>query len=145
MKKYLVTSCVYMGLGLAFGVFFREFTKFNDFDGVTALGKMHLHALVLGMLFFLVAALLESKLSIRKSKLEKWFFITYNAGLGIFLTMLLVRGVCHVSGKILTDGASGAISGIAGMGHVALAAGLVLFFIILLKNCKKDENEGQNN
>ncbi len=139
MKKYLITSCVFMGLGLALGVFFREFTKFNDFTGVTSLGKLHLHSLVLGMLFFLVAAFTEAKFGLRKSKLEPLFFIPYIAGLGIFLCMLLVRGIFQVSGAKLTAGASAAIAGVSGIGHILIAVGLVVFFVILLKNCKADE------
>lgn len=141
MKKYLITACIYMGLGLAFGVFFREFTKLCDFTGVSSLGKMHLHTLVLGMAFFLITALFESRFKIRKSKLEKWFYVSYNVGLGIFLSMLLVRGICQVKKIVLSDGANGAISGIAGLGHILLAVGLVLFFIILFKSCKHDDKE----
>lgn len=128
-----------MGVGLALGVFFREFTKFNDFSGVTALGKAHLHALVLGMIFFLIAALSEDRFNLKNSKLERWFFIAYNVGLGIFLTMLLVRGICQVSMTTISEGASAAISGISGIGHILLACGLVLFFVILIKNCKNDK------
>lgn len=150
MKKYLITACVYMGLGLALGVFFREFTKFNGFTGVTALGKTHLHALVLGMAFFLIAAFAEDRFAVRGSKLERWFYLSYNTGLGIFLMMLLVRGICQVTEASLSDGANGAISGVAGIGHILIAIGLVLFFIILLKNCnavvkksQKPQNEEQ--
>ena len=32
------------------GVFYREFTKFNDFEGITMLGKVHTHLFLLGML-----------------------------------------------------------------------------------------------
>lgn len=141
MKKYIITSCVYMGLGLAFGVFFREFTKMNDFTGVTALGKLHLHALVLGMLFFLVTALTENKFGLKNSKLEKWFYVPYNVGMGIFLCTLLARGICQVSGVALSKGANGAISGIAGIGHALIAVGLIVFFVILLKNCKGKTDE----
>ncbi|MGN0813816.1 MAG: DUF2871 domain-containing protein [Candidatus Coproplasma sp.] len=139
MKKYLITSCVFMGVGLALGVFFREFTKIYGFTGVTSLGKLHLHALVLGMLFFLLVALAEDKFGLKKSKLEPWFFVTYVVGLSIFLVMLLVRGIFQVTGAELSSGASGAISGIAGIGHILLAAGLVLFFVIVLKNCKPNK------
>jgi len=130
-----------MAVGLALGVFFREFTKIYGFTGVTALGKTHLHALCLGMLFFLLVALLENKLSIRKSKLEKWFFITYNAGLGVTLCMFLTRGICQVTSAALSKGASSAISGIAGFGHMLIAAGLIIFFIILIKNSKACEKD----
>lgn len=141
MKKYIITSFVYTCLGLALGVFFREFTKFNSFTGVTALGKAHLHALVLGMTFFLIAALMEKQFNLKNSKLEKWFFITYNVGLGIFLTMLLVRGILQVTQTALTDGANGAISGIAGLGHILLATGLILFFLIIIKKCTPSKPE----
>ncbi len=137
MKKYLITSCVYMGLGLAFGVFFREFTKDCGFIGTSALGKMHLHALALGMMFFLIVAFTQDKFGLRKSKLEKWFYIPYNAGLGLTLIMLLVRGIVQVKGYNVS---SGAISGVAGIGHILLAAGLIIFFVILLKNCKTTKN-----
>lgn len=136
MKKYLITSCVFMGVGLVFGVFFREFTKVFDYTGVTALGKTHLHALVLGMIFFLLAAFAEDRLGLRKSKLEPWFYIIYISGLSLFLVMLSVRGIFQVTGAALTSGASAAISGVAGISHMMLAAGLVLFFVIILKNCK---------
>lgn len=122
-----------MGIGLALGVFFREFTKYYGFDGSSALGKLHLHALVLGMVFFIIAALTQDKLDLRKSKLERWFYILYNVGLGLTLCMLLVRGIIQVSGA---NASSGAISGVAGIGHIILASGLILFFVIVLKSLK---------
>ncbi len=137
MRKYLITSCVYMGLGLAFGVFFREFTKACGFTDTSALGKLHLHALALGMMFFLIVAFTQDKFNLKRSKLEKWFYIPYNVGLGMTLVMLLVRGIIEVKGYTVS---SGAISGVAGIGHMLLAAGLVIFFVIVLKNCKSTKN-----
>ncbi len=133
MKKYLITSCVYMVLGLCFGVFYREFTKANDFVGVTALGKLHLHTLVLGMFFFLLVALLEDRLSLRTSKLEPYFYYSYNIGMGIFLITLLVRGILQVTNQSISAGANSAIAGIAGIGHMTLTVGLVLFFVMLYR------------
>lgn len=133
MKKYLITSCVYMGLGLVFGVFYREFTKFHDFVGVTTLGKLHLHALVLGMFFFLIVTLLGDRFSFKTSKLEPYFYYTYNVGMGIFLLTLLIRGILQVTGSSISSGANSAIAGIAGIGHITLAVGLVLFFVILFQ------------
>lgn len=37
MKKYVNLTLVYAILAMAGGVFYREFTKFNDFTGRTAL------------------------------------------------------------------------------------------------------------
>lgn len=38
MKKYLNVSLIYAVAAMIGGVFYREFTKFNSFDGVTVLG-----------------------------------------------------------------------------------------------------------
>ena len=38
MKRYLDTSLVYAILAMVGGVFYREFTKFNDFTARTSLG-----------------------------------------------------------------------------------------------------------
>ena len=57
MKKYLNTALIYAIAAMAGGVFYREFTKYNDFTGVTALGKVHPHLFLLGMLVFLIVAL----------------------------------------------------------------------------------------
>ena len=46
MKKLFNLSFFYLILGLALGVFFREFTKFNNFTGITKLSSAHTHTLV---------------------------------------------------------------------------------------------------
>ena len=60
MKKCVNLALIYAAAGFAGGVFYREFTKWNGFDGVTSLGKVHTHLLLLGMMFFLLAGLLEA-------------------------------------------------------------------------------------
>lgn len=64
MKKLYNTTLFYAILGLAIGVFYREYTKFMAFDEVTVLGKGHGHALVLGFIFFLIVILLEKVFSL---------------------------------------------------------------------------------
>ena len=51
---------------MAGGVFYREFTKFNGYTGVTALGKVHTHLFLLGMLVFLVVALFATHNDLKK-------------------------------------------------------------------------------
>ena len=60
MKKYLNISLAYAIAAMAGGVFYREFTKLNRFDSVTALGKVHTHLFLLGMMMFLLVALFVS-------------------------------------------------------------------------------------
>lgn len=134
MQKLARASLSYMIIGLISGVYFREMTKFNDFDGWTQLSVVHTHTLILGMFFFLIVLILEKNFNLTKHKNFKKFYITYNIGLGVTLLMLLTHGTMTVLGIE----SSAAISGIAGLGHVILTIGLGFFFQVLLQSIKKD-------
>ena len=125
MKRHIKFAFVYAILAMICGVFYREFAKAYDFTGVTALGKLHTHLFVLGMVMFLLFALFDAKFDLQKHKLYLPFMIIYNAGVGIMCVMLAVRGVFDVIGGTFSDGA---ISGVAGLGHILVAAGIILFF-----------------
>ena len=66
MKKCLNLSLVYAIAAMAGGVFYREFTKWNGYTGVTALGKVHTHLFLLGMVLFLIAALFASHTDLKE-------------------------------------------------------------------------------
>ena len=134
MQKLARASLSYMVIGLISGVYFREMTKLNDFDGWTQLSVVHTHTLILGMFFFLIVLLLEKNFNLTKHKNFKKFYITYNIGLGVTLLMLLTHGTMTVLGIE----SSAAISGIAGLGHIILTVGLGFFFQVLLQSIKKD-------
>ena len=68
MKKYLKISLIYAVAALAGGVFYREFTKWNGFVGVTSLGKVHTHLFLLGMMVFLFVALFSKSLDLPGQK-----------------------------------------------------------------------------
>ncbi len=138
MKKYLNIALAYAVAAMAGGVFYREFTKFNGFTGTTALGKVHAHLFLLGMLVFLVVALFASRRSLTKYKTFRVFLWVYNLGVPLTAVMLLVRGVTQVLALSLTAGASAAVSGIAGIGHILVGVGLILL-LTALKQAAKDE------
>lgn len=138
MKKYLNIALAYAVAAMAGGVFYREFTKFNGFTGTTALGKVHAHLFLLGMLVFLVVALFASRRSLTKYKTFRVFLWVYNLGVPLTAVMLLVRGVTQVLALPLTAGASAAVSGIAGIGHILVGVGLILL-LTALKQAAKDE------
>ena len=133
MKKYLNISFVYAIAAMAGGVFYREFTKFNGYAGVTALGKVHTHLFLLGMLVFLVVALYGAHHALRKIKTFRAFLWTYNIGVPLTAAMLLARGVPQVLGMTLSGAASASISGIAGIGHILTGAGILLLLLSLKK------------
>lgn len=136
MKKYLNFSLGYAIAAMAGGVFYREFTKFNGFTGVTALGKVHTHLFLLGMLVFLVVALFGAHNDLMKVKTFRVFLWTYNIGVPLTAIMLLVRGVTQVLGLPLTSGASAAIAGIAGIGHILTGVGIISLLVSLKKIAK---------
>lgn len=139
MKKSLNYAFVYAVLAMAGGVFYREFTKFNNFDGDTALGKVHTHFFLLGMVMYLIIALFMRDSDFSGKRAFKVFRAVYNIGVPLTGIMLGVRGVFEVLGTELSKGASAAISGISGIGHILTGMGIVMI-IIIFKDCavKKD-------
>ena len=136
MKKYLNVSLIYALAAMAGGVFYREFTKFNHFSGVTALGKVHTHLFLLGMLVYLVIALYAAHNDLGKLRSFKAFLWCYNIGVPLTAAMMVARGVPQVLGLTLSNATSASISGIAGIGHILTGAGIVLLLVSLKKLAK---------
>lgn len=133
MRKLVNLSFIYMSVGVASGLFYREFTKMNDFPegGWTQLSVVHTHLLVLGFMVLLMVLLLEKAFNISAhAKLYAWFLWTYNIGVVLTAAMLTVHGSLTVLGKE----SSAMIAGIAGLGHIALTVGMVLLFVMLRRS-----------
>lgn len=130
MKALYRAAIFYLAFGLIAGVFYREFTRANNFpEGeFTQLGVTHTHLLALGFMMFLIFLALEKVFAFsRNRKLFNIFFWLYNAGLLTTVAMLILHGSLTVLGK--ESGA--AISGIAGLGHIMLTIALVVFIVLL--------------
>lgn len=136
MKKYLNISLIYAVAAMIGGVFYREFTKFNAYTGVTALGKVHTHLFLLGMMVFLLTALFAARFELGKLKTFRAFMWTYNIGLTMMTAMLLVRGVPQVLGTALSPALDASVSGFAGIGHVLTGVGIVLLLVSPKKAAK---------
>lgn len=126
MKKLFYSAFAYMVVGVLSGLFYREFTKGKDFTGFTQLSVVHTHLLTLGFVVLLIVLILEKLFTLSKSRLFNWFYWTYNAGLVVTAAIMVVHGILQVNG---TTDVSAAISGIAGLGHILLSAGMVLLFL----------------
>ncbi|MFC7941877.1 DUF2871 domain-containing protein [Microbacterium oxydans] len=131
MRRLFSAAFAYMLVGVASGLFYREFTKINDFpEGEpTQLGLVHTHLLVLGFVVLLIVLLLEKAFTLSESRLFGWFFWLYNAGLVLTTAMM----IWHGSLTVLGQESSGMIAGIAGLGHILLSAGMILLFLALRK------------
>lgn len=136
MKKKLVNTAAYYAVaGLFAGAFYREFTKYMGYTGVTALGKAHTHLFALGMLMFLIVTALASTTEITKSEYFDRFYFYYNIGVGLSATMIFCRGLYQVIGldnKILDL----VISWTSGAGHVTVTIGLAFLFLSLKQTIK---------
>lgn len=137
MRRLYYAALAYTVLGLLAGLYYRELTKARDFpeDAFTQLGVVHTHLFALGLLVPLVVLALDRAFGLSGSRSFEWFFWTYNSGLVLTAAMLTVHGTLTVLGH---DEVSPAIPGIAGLGHILLTVGFVLFFVVLGKAVSAD-------
>ena len=130
LSKLYYSAVAWTAIGLAGGLFYREFTKMNDFTGPTHLSLVHTHALALGTLFFLVALALEKAFDLGAYRQRNPAYLwVMNAGLALTVVMFAVKGVLQVTGNAAADHA--AVAGMHGLGHMIITAGLILFLIDL--------------
>lgn len=136
MKKKLVNTAAYYAIaGLFAGAFYREFTKYMGYKGVTALGKAHTHLFALGMLMFLIVTALASTTEITKSEYFDRFYFYYNIGVGLSAAMIFCRGLYQVIG-LDNNVLDLVISWTAGAGHVTVTIGLAFLFLSLKQKIK---------
>ncbi|WP_353113839.1 DUF2871 domain-containing protein [Microbacterium sp.] len=137
LRLLLTATAVYTVLGLAAGLFYREFTKLNGFEeGMPGqLAVSHTHILTLGMIVPLIVLALEKSFRLSASRLFRWFFWIYNAGVVVTTAVLVWHGVLQV----LHADPSKMIAGVAGVGHLLLGAGFVLLLIVLGKAVARAE------
>lgn len=122
MKRYINYSIVYAVLALVGGVFYREFTKINDYAVWTTLSVVHTYYFILGMMFFLILGLISMNMNLKINRTV----LFYNNGLNLTAIMLIVRGIIQV---LDLNVIYALISGIASIGHILL--GISLFMILL--------------
>lgn len=132
-KRYFTASIVYAALAMAGGVFYREYTKFTGFDGQTTLSVVHTHYFVLGMVMFLLLALLEKAFAFSGAKHLGGWLVTYHVGLNITVAGLVLRGLADVQGTELSKGLDGALSGVSGLGHILLGVSLLAILFSIRK------------
>lgn len=129
INKLFSSAAAWTALGLASGLFYREFTRQRDFTGSTQLAVAHTHALALGTIILLIVLALTKVFALDDDRRLRLFLLFWNAGLALTFVMMLVKGSLQVLGAEFAD--SPMIAGISGLGHMVLAGTLVLFFLIL--------------
>ena len=135
-KRFANSAFIYAIIAMVCGVFYREFTKFNFYDGDTSLSVMHTHYFILGMVFFLVLMLIEKNFGISSQSKTGLFVITYQAGLNITGLSFLARGITQVLQSDLSKGMDASLSGIAGIGHIVMSVSMLLLLWRIRKAVK---------
>lgn len=130
MKRYINYAIVYAVLALVGGVFYREFTKMNDYTAWTTLSVVHTHYFILGMMFFLILGLVIMNMNLKINRAV----LFYNIGLNLTVIMLVVRGIVQV---LDLNVVSAIISGVAGISHTILGVSLILILLDIKKACIK--------
>lgn len=128
VKRYANLALSYAVIAMAFGVFFREFTKFSHFTGQTSLSFLHGHYFMLGMFFFLMLLVVEKVYAFSDGRTGR-VLVVYQLGLNITGLGFLLRGVAQVWRTELSRGMDASISGIAGIGHILMGISLVLLLV----------------
>jgi hypothetical protein len=139
VNKLFASAAVWTGLGLASGLFYREFTRQRDFAGFTQLAVAHTHALALGTTILLVVLALTKVFALHADRRLNLFLLFWNIGLGLTFVMMVVKGSLQVTGAPFAD--SPMIAGISGLGHMILTGAFVLFFLILRRAVKAEATE----
>lgn len=134
LKRYFNSAIVYASLALAGGVFYREFTKYMDFTGRTNLAFLHTHYFMLGMFFFLALALLERSFGFSGQKGSKGWVTVYHIGLNITTVCLFLRGLAQATESVLSPAMNGALSGVAGIGHILLGSSIIALLILIRRS-----------
>lgn len=137
LKRYFNAAIAYASLALAGGVFYREFTKYLQFDGKTTLAFLHTHYFVLGMVFFLLLALLEKAFSFSEAKPVRAWVTVYHVGLNITTACLLLRGLAQATQATLSSALNGSLSGVSGIGHILLGTSMIALLILVKRGAVK--------
>jgi hypothetical protein len=132
-KKLTTAALVYAALGLAGGVFYREFTKALGTTAPTTLSVVHAHYLLLGTVFFVLLAVVEKVFALSAARGYKGWLTVYHIGLNVTVAGLLTRGVLQSTGTVLSRGLDASLSGVSGLGHLLLGAALIALLVLLRK------------
>lgn len=131
MKQLIRTAFIYAIAGLVGGVFYREFPKWMDYAGPTALAYIHPHLIGLGSLLFLILALFSLSTDLTDKPGFASTIRWYNLSLIGVVSLLFVRGVVQVVVPEVSRSLDFSISGIAGLTHILFTVSLVLLFRLL--------------
>lgn len=134
----LALSFTTLMMGFAGGVFYREFTKFYQYENTTHLGKLHVHSLTLGFLALFMIYLVIRRYDKADLALFRKPLSIYLAGLCFTLVNMMIFGIYEVVSGGQNTVSVKALEGLSGLGHIALSVGLS-WLIVRLFNIESEK------
>lgn len=125
--RFINWALAYAVVALICGVLFRELGKYGFLALPDTFGRIHGHLISLGTILLLAELALNHWLKFSDEKGSDAAFWCQQAGLILSAIMMGVRGYL---GTVSLDAM---ISGIAGVGHILLAVGLIWTLVLIRK------------
>ena len=135
-KKLFNQGTVLFIVGIVAGAFYREFTKFMSFTGVTSMSLVHTHLIATGALVAIIFSIFIKVYDIKDTPALKRSWNLYFIGVIGNAAIMFIRGIFTVMNVELSRAASMSISGIAGIIHILLTVGIIWFLLTLKKEIK---------
>lgn len=136
-KKLFNQGVILFITGIVAGAFYREFTKFLDFTGVTSMSLVHTHLIATGAIIAFIFSLFIKIYNIQDSKALKTSWTLYLIGVIGNASIMFVRGVLMVLSTEISRTIDMSLSGIAGIIHILLTIGSIWFLLIIRKEINK--------
>jgi hypothetical protein len=137
--RLIRSALVYAILAMLGGVFFREWTKALGFTGETTLAVLHTHYFAMGMVVFLLLALLQNAFPFMARRGVRTALVGYHAGLNVTVLGLLLRGLAQTTGTVLPRALDASLSGLSGLGHLTLGVSLTVLLLAAGKAAREKE------
>lgn len=121
-------AVVCLELGLLLGALYREFTRINGFTKRTTLSLAHPHMLLLGAVFSFALFLylrVEKEDGRNLHKNYRFYLLT----IYYFIASLVIRGIYTLASGGAALYPDGALSGMAGLGHIALTISIIALIL----------------
>lgn len=133
-RNILGLSFTFLIMGSIGGVFYREFTKFYNYQAVNHLSKLHVHILVLGFLLMLIVYMVSKKYDLERVLALKKPIYVFVSGFAFTLINMALFGIYEVVSQGNDIVNRHALEGLSGIGHIILTIGLVWTLVKIFQN-----------
>lgn len=138
-KKLFNQGFVFMIVGIVAGAFYREFTKFIGFEGVTSMSLVHTHLIATGAIIAFLFSVILKAYDIKESKKLEQAWLLYFIGVIGNAAIMFIRGLLTVIDFDMTRMINMSLSGVAGIVHILLTIGIIWFMLQIKRQIQNQD------